>query len=380
MSGVLLAGQAPTPPGPQPPASARLDVLKRGVVADVDGMRVMTQQMTDMVFSFGELGFQEIETSKYLTGVLEQHGFTIERGVAGIPTAWTARWGSGKPVIALGSDIDDIPQASQKPGVAYHDPIVAGAPGHGEGHNSGLPLQITAALALQRVMEREKLSGTLLLWPGVAEELLAGKAYLVRAGVFKDVDACIFAHVSDGMSVRWGEATGVVRPRVDRVHVHRRDRARRRRAVARPLGARRRRADERRLELPPRAPPAPAALALRDHQRRRSAQRRARQRQRVVLPARDRLRADRRAARHRRSDGPGRRADDQHRGHVARDRQRLAAALQPADRRDDVHQHRGRSACRSGTRPTRRWRARRRRSSASRRTAYRPRSRRSPAP
>ena len=105
---------------------------------------------------------------------LEQNGFTVERGVAGIPTAWTARWGSGKPVIALGSDIDDIPQASQKPGVAYHDPIVAGAPGHGEGHNSGLPLQITAALAVKKAMEREKLAGTLVIWPGVAEELLAG--------------------------------------------------------------------------------------------------------------------------------------------------------------------------------------------------------------
>ena len=188
-------------------------------------MRVMTQQMTDMVFSFGELGFQEVETSKYLTGVLEQHGFTVERGVAGMPTAWTARWGSGKPVIALGSDIDDIPQASQKPGVAYHDPIVAGAPGHGEGHNSGLPLQITAALALKRVMEREKLSGTLLLWPGVAEELLAGKAYLVRAGVFKDVDACIFAHVGDGFERALGRGHELVGPGVDRVHVHRRDRA-----------------------------------------------------------------------------------------------------------------------------------------------------------
>ena len=157
MSGVLLAGQAPMPPGPQPPASARLDVLKRGVVADVDGMRVMTQQMTDMVFSFGELGFQEIETSKYLTNILRQQGFTIEQGISGIPTAWTARWGSGKPVIALGSDIDDIPQASQKPGVAFHDPIIEGAPGHGEGHNSGMPLQIAAALAVKKVMEQQHL-------------------------------------------------------------------------------------------------------------------------------------------------------------------------------------------------------------------------------
>jgi aminobenzoyl-glutamate utilization protein B len=203
LSGSPLYAQAPSPPAD----AARLDALKRVAAADVESMRVMTQQMTDQVFSFGELGFQEVETSKYLTGVLEQHGFRVERGVAGIPTAWTARWGSGKPVIALGSDIDDIPQASQKPGVAYRDPIVEGAPGHGEGHNSGLPLQITAAIALKRVMEREKLPGTLLLWPGVAEELLAGKAYLVRAGVFKDVDACIFAHVSDGFGVRWGEAT-----------------------------------------------------------------------------------------------------------------------------------------------------------------------------
>ena len=69
------------------------------------------------VFSFGELGFQEIETSKYLTGILEKNGFTVERGIAGMPTAWMATWGSGKPVIALGSDIDCIPQASQKPGV-----------------------------------------------------------------------------------------------------------------------------------------------------------------------------------------------------------------------------------------------------------------------
>ena len=186
---------------------------KREAVAEVDRMRTMTQQMVDQVFSFGELGYQEVETSKYLTGILQQNGFTIETNVAGMPTGWTATWGSGKPVIALGSDIDDIPQASQKPGVAYFDPLVPGAPGHGEGHNSGLPLQVTAALAVKTVMERERLPGTLLVWPGVAEELLAGKAYFVRAGVFRNVDICLFAHVSDNLSVRWGEAgasTGLV--------------------------------------------------------------------------------------------------------------------------------------------------------------------------
>src|SRR5262245_54418669 len=168
-------------------------------------MKKQAQVMVDTVFSFGELGFQEFETSKYLSGILEKEGFRVERGLAGIPTAFTATWGSGKPVIALGSDIDDIPQASQKPGVAYHDPIVAGAPGHGEGHNTGMPLQITAALAVKKIMERDRLPGTLLIWPGVAEELLAGKAYFVRAGVFKNVDICLFAHVSDRFTVRWGQ-------------------------------------------------------------------------------------------------------------------------------------------------------------------------------
>jgi len=195
------------------PATGRLDENKKDAAADVDRLRVMTQQMIDQVFSFGELGYQEFEASKYLTGILEKNGFKIEPNVAGIPTAWVATWGAGKPVIALGSDLDDIPQASQKPGVAYHDPLVAGAPGHGEGHNTGLPVQITAALAVKRIMERERLSGTLKIWPGIAEELLAGKAYFVRAGVFKDVDVCLFAHVSDGFSVRWGDAgtsTGAV--------------------------------------------------------------------------------------------------------------------------------------------------------------------------
>jgi aminobenzoyl-glutamate utilization protein B len=171
-------------------------------------MKKQAQVMVDTVFSFGELGFQEFETSKYLTGILENAGFKVERGVAGIPTAFLATWGEGKPIIALGSDIDDIPQASQKPGVAYHDPMIEGAPGHGEGHNSGMPLNILAALAVKRVMEREHLKGTLMLWPGVAEELLGSKAYYVRAGLFKNVDAVLFCHVASNLTVSYGPMPG----------------------------------------------------------------------------------------------------------------------------------------------------------------------------
>src|SRR3954468_2834616 len=120
--------------------------MKADLAGQVDAMKKQAQVMVDSIFSFGELGFQEFETSKYLTGLLEKEGFRIERGVAGIPTAFVATWGQGKPVIALGSDIDDIPQASQKPAIPYHMPLIEGAPGHGEGHNSGMPLNIMAAL------------------------------------------------------------------------------------------------------------------------------------------------------------------------------------------------------------------------------------------
>ncbi len=182
--------------------------MKADLSGQIDGMQKQAQVMVDSVFSFGELGFQEFETSKYLTGILEKEGFKIDRGIAGIPTAWIATWGEGKPVIALGSDIDDIPQASQKPGVAWHEPLIEGAPGHGEGHNSGVPLNITAALAVKKVMEREHLKGTIKLWPGVAEELLGTKAYYVRAGVFKDVDVVLFAHVGSNLGVSYGPTSG----------------------------------------------------------------------------------------------------------------------------------------------------------------------------
>lgn len=184
--------------------------LKQEALAGVEARAKLSQVMNDQIFSYGELAFQEFETSKYLTEVLEKNGFKIQRGVAGLPTGWTATWtnGTGGPVIALGSDIDCIPKASQKPGVPWHDPIVAGAPGHGEGHNSGQALNVVAALAVKDLMIKHKISGTLVLWPGVAEELVAGKAFMVRDGVFKGVDVTIFTHVDSNLVTTWGQPSG----------------------------------------------------------------------------------------------------------------------------------------------------------------------------
>ena len=179
-----------------------------------------------------------------------------------------------------------------------------------KGHNSGVPLNITAAIAVKRIMEREKLSGTLVLWPGIAEEQLGTKAYYVREGVFKDVDIVLYNHVGSNLGTGWGESGGngliSVEYTFDGETAH---------SAGAPWRGRSahgcRRADERRLELSPRAPSHSAALSLRRHQRRRSAERRAEQRVGLVLLPRDVVRGhqahvgDRRQHRQRRSDDDG---------------------------------------------------------------------------
>lgn len=203
---LVCAAAMPNIASAAPPVSA----LKSQAVARVEARSKLAQEMNDSVFSFSELAFHEFETSKYLTNILQKEGFEIQRGVAGLPTGWVARWtnGVGGPVIALGSDIDGIPKANQKPGIPWREPLVAGAPGHGEGHNSGQAVNIVAALAVKELMQRYKLPGTLMLWPGVAEELVAGKAFMVREGIFNGVDAVLFTHVGSNFNTAWGQPSG----------------------------------------------------------------------------------------------------------------------------------------------------------------------------
>src|SRR6476661_7450650 len=188
--------------------SPQLPALKQEAVEEVDKLGTLTQQMVDEIFSFSELGFQEYETSRYVTGILGKNGFHVEQGVAGVPTAWVATYGSGKPVIAFITDIDCIPRASQKPGVAYHDPMIDGAPGHGEGHNSGMAVNVTAGLVLKKLMEAHKVAGTIKFLPGVAEEILGSKAFYVRAGLFKDVDIVLGTHVWHDFSTSYATGDG----------------------------------------------------------------------------------------------------------------------------------------------------------------------------
>jgi aminobenzoyl-glutamate utilization protein B len=191
---LLFVAAAFTPLSAQRPTSAS---LKDEVAAEAAGMAKLSQEIVDMVFSFSELGFQEKWTVEYLTGILRREGFTVETGCAGMPTCFVASYGSGDPVIGIMGDIDGLPETSQKPGVPWQEPLIPGGPGHGEGHNTAPAVDVVAAIAIKRVMERHRLAGEIRVIPGVAEELLASRTYMVNAGLFDDLDAMLSTHVSN---------------------------------------------------------------------------------------------------------------------------------------------------------------------------------------
>lgn len=192
---VLALAAAQAPP---------LDELKQAAAGMVDARATLTQQIVDSIFSFSELGYQEFESSDYLIGILEKEGFQVERGVAGMPTAFVASWGRGKPVIGLMADIDGLPETSQKPGVAYHAPLIPNGPGHGEGHNAGQAVNVTAALVVKDLMQRYSIPGTIHVYPGIAEELLGSRTYMVKAGLFADVDVMLSSHISSDFGTHYG--------------------------------------------------------------------------------------------------------------------------------------------------------------------------------
>jgi aminobenzoyl-glutamate utilization protein B len=168
-----------------------------------------TQQMTDIsdaIYYFGELGMQEVESTKLLKDTLTAAGFRVELGGAGMPTNLWAEWGSGHPKIAIVTEIDALPGGSQTPGEFDHKPMVKDGPGHMEGHNTHGGVASTAAFAVKQVMQRYNLPGTVAISFGPAEEQLASRPFLVRAGYFKDVDAVIYLHIRDTLNTAFGVA------------------------------------------------------------------------------------------------------------------------------------------------------------------------------
>ena len=162
-------------------------------------------KISDAIWSYAELGMQEFNSSKLLADTLEQAGFTVERGAAGMPTCFVATYGSGKPVIGILGEFDALPMLSQKGRVPRQDPIVAGAPGHGCGHNTMCTAAAAAAIAVKEAIDKFKLPGTVKVFGSPAEETVVSRPYMVRAGLFKDVDAVIDNHSSHGFGTGYGK-------------------------------------------------------------------------------------------------------------------------------------------------------------------------------
>ena len=164
------------------------------------------------IWELAEVGLQENKTADLLTDALRKEGFTVTRGVAGMPSAFVATYGKGKPVIGVMGELDALPGISNKP-VPYKEPLVEGGAGHGCGHNGYAVTALGGALAVKAAMDMGLVKGTVKVFGCPAEETLVGKVFMVRDGVFDGVDACIGHHPSsfNGVSLRSGNAMNSVK-------------------------------------------------------------------------------------------------------------------------------------------------------------------------
>jgi aminobenzoyl-glutamate utilization protein B len=161
-------------------------------------------KISDAIWSYAELGLQEFKSSKLLADTLEEAGFTVERGLAGMPTCFVATYGSGKPVIGLLGEFDALPMISQKGWVTEQDPVVEGAPGHGCGHNTMCTAAASAAIAVKQAMEKYGIQGTIKVFGSPAEETVISRPHMIRAGLFEGVDAVIDNHSGSGLGTGYG--------------------------------------------------------------------------------------------------------------------------------------------------------------------------------
>lgn len=172
------------------------DADRARLLAAMDARADHYGTLSRTIWEQAEVGYQETKSAALLAADLHAAGFDVKEGVAGIPTAFTATWGSGKPVIALLAEYDGLPGLSQED-VAEKKPRVSGAPGHGCGHNLLGAGAVFAAVAVKDFLAERKTPGTVRLYGTPAEEGGGGKIYMARAGLFDDVDVVLTWHPDD---------------------------------------------------------------------------------------------------------------------------------------------------------------------------------------
>ena len=167
--------------------------LKQAAWDWIDQNRERLIEVSDKIWEYAELGFVEVKSAKLLVDELERQDFKVAMEVAGIPTAFVATWGSGGPVIGIMGEYDSIPGVSNK-AVPVKDPLIEGGPGHGCSHNIHGVSGLGGALAVKVAMDKAEVPGTIKFFGCPAEEMLSGKVWMVRDGVFNGVDACLSHH------------------------------------------------------------------------------------------------------------------------------------------------------------------------------------------
>lgn len=168
---------------------------KKAVISTVDQASEKLIAMSDEIWALAETAFEEKESAKILADYAETKGFTVERGVAAIPTAFVASYGSGKPVIGILGEFDALPGISQK-ALPAKEPLKEGAAGHGCGHNLFGVGSLGAAVAIKDLLAQGKLEGTIKFYGTPAEEKFFGKLFMAREGLFNDLDVCLDWHPS----------------------------------------------------------------------------------------------------------------------------------------------------------------------------------------
>src|SRR5215468_5122623 len=186
------------------PVTAEPDGAKALAYAAVERNAEQIATIGDSVYYFAELGMQEFESAKFVKQVLESIGFTVETGAAGMPTNIWAHWSAGKPQVVIVSELDALPGGSQTPGSIERKPLIPGAPGHMEGHNTHPGVAIGAAYAVKQAMQRYNIPGSVAISLGPAEEQIVSRPYLVRAGLFKESDIAILLHLGDNFAAGYG--------------------------------------------------------------------------------------------------------------------------------------------------------------------------------
>ena len=186
---------------------------KKAVVASVEKHKKELTGISDNIWSYAELALVEHQSSRALSDYAEKNGFKVERGVAGMPTAFVATYGSGKPRIGILGEFDANAGSSQK-AQPTKEARITGAPGHGCGHNLFDTGSLGAAIAIKELMEKKKLKGTVVFIGTPAEETIFGKTYMARAGLFDDLDVCMDWHPGDNLEASTQSSKALVDFRV----------------------------------------------------------------------------------------------------------------------------------------------------------------------